>query len=487
VFSFKPRRVVHETLEITYDLYENKALLSFVERTLAYLDKRLKEASKLEEFFNRLKALVDDKEMESMWYRKRERNLYLIGLTYQESHEKASHLLRETRSVLSDMRARLARLRDDRLFRAVGNGRVHTPELRATNVLVNHKHYRYLRLLWPELNAAHPEPTEQEKLEVAQRTYQGLVDYVLTLFHYCLDDEPKTTAENKKPKYFGYKIVRSGRLIESAHDKKSVFPNVTVKVTPERSIALGFGAEQVEFVVIGNAPMHWDETEAILEKQPNRYLLYLDLERRSASEHSHSRIIPISPYDVDSTERVSRLIRGMMLQCYHQNLVREFPVNEHILREFLPLIKPPFINFDSSGYQQFRFTGVPRSHSIRLEEWKTVVQSHSTFGKKGLSEKKALIKAVQNFYNNFISQLEDLKSHDLFCFNMHCDKRLDPKVDETNDFNYLRCNSCGAIVELKGKKLSFRIEDPKDPDKYRELKVDDWGCDHLAPLLTTYA
>lgn len=461
VFAFKPRSVIHEVLDVEFELYENQALVSFVERVLNYLDNRLDETTKLGVFFEELKSLVADKEMDKMWYLKRDRNLSLIGFTYQESVDKGTRILRSTQSVLRSLQNRLGRLFDNTLFKAVGRVRIQSPVLRATNVLVNHKHYRYLRQLWAELNIAQPEPSDEEKKNQNQSVYDGLIDFGLSLFHYSLEE------------HLGFSVTHDERQIIAHHPKgESVFPKLRVTLSKHKEIRLEFGEQNLVFVVIGNNPT--GDVQNSFNETAGRKLLYLNLDGAADLEMDCKSSIPISPYDADSSERISSVIKGMMLRRYRRILSKKTDI-PHGLKNYLPLIKPEYIELDFSGYKTFHVTGLIKDVLPNLDEWLDEVRSNQSFRKAGRDKQRQILGEVEVFHMRLSDHLNFFQQNALFCFNDQCGEPLDYRVDEIRDFNYIKCKKCKAAVEKKGNQLSFRIEE----EKYANLKDQDWGCDRL--------
>ena len=90
IVSFRPERILTEELSMDYDIYENRLLVAFVQRTLAYLRGRLKSVEDTKDFIKEYKnslqlyqkGLSDD----SYWYAKPERNLQLFGREYHDQN-----------------------------------------------------------------------------------------------------------------------------------------------------------------------------------------------------------------------------------------------------------------------------------------------------------------------------------------------------------------------------------------------------------------
>lgn len=135
--------------------------MTLVQRCLVYLNSRLKEIQDIKSFLNEYEKLLKNRNDQNSWYKKTERNLRLIGAVYDDENYRGSSqdgaTLSETENVLNQIQKRLQLLQKSDLFDLVNKRAMQSIALKNTNVLVNHKHYRYVKTLWIELDKVRPE------------------------------------------------------------------------------------------------------------------------------------------------------------------------------------------------------------------------------------------------------------------------------------------------------------------------------------------
>ena len=80
--SFKPNRVLSEVLEENVNIYENRLLVTFVYRTIDYLERRIQETTAIKEFLEEYQNCLSANADSNMHYKKRERNIFLFVSAY---------------------------------------------------------------------------------------------------------------------------------------------------------------------------------------------------------------------------------------------------------------------------------------------------------------------------------------------------------------------------------------------------------------------
>jgi hypothetical protein len=453
IISLKPLRILNEDLELNYNIYENHLTVTFIERCLIYLNSRLKEVQDIKSFLSEYEKLLKNRDDEKGWYEKINRNLSLIGQVYEDEYyngkEKDKSILTETEGILNNINKRLLQLRKSKLFEEVNKRFSHSIVLRNTNVLVNHKHYKYVKILWLELNKVSPEISEKEQVKFEQKVIQGLRAFGKSLIAYtlthCLD----------------YDLKGNYKYFEASHLQLS---NILFNETDEGVFELQIGDKKIRIVVIGNYPQY----ENILEilKSNNTYIFYFDENKTVPNE----RFIKINPFDPDSIERVGKLIRKYLLRIYINNIKRTYKFKQ-LLRDFVKYIPTDFIEFDISSYSYW-FHSYP---AIKLPTQNVIskIEADLNFKSRNKSDQSNII----NFLNELLTEIENnankLKD-ELHCFK--CGERL--VYFKVKKLNYLQCSNsaCRCLIDFTDlTNVTMRIYDKK----YSDLHTQDFGMDYL--------
>lgn len=262
IVNFKPSRVLNEELNLNFDIYENELAVSFLDRCLSYLNSRLKEIQDMDSFLSEYKKLLENRNDARGWYKKIERNLKLIGSVYEDGNNSGqssdSSILSETEKILSQLNKRLLILRKSDLYFKVKKRGSQTISLKNTNVLINHKHYRYLKSLWVELGQASPEKSDKEKGQYEQDIYKGIQGYAVSLIVYSLKEYLKYQPEGDYTSFIA---------------KRRLFPSISVNADENGIINLKIGTQNLKLIVLGNEPADMEILTKIMGSQ-KAYILF---------------------------------------------------------------------------------------------------------------------------------------------------------------------------------------------------------------------
>jgi hypothetical protein len=114
----------------------------------------------------------------------------LIGAVYEDENTVSDRpnksTLSETEETLNTIKKRLQLLRKNQLFDVIDRKSTQSLVLRNTNVLVNHKHYRYVKTLWIELGKTRNDVSETERLKYEQHVIKGLRSYAKSALTYAI-------------------------------------------------------------------------------------------------------------------------------------------------------------------------------------------------------------------------------------------------------------------------------------------------------------
>lgn len=453
IISFKPSRILNEELELNFNIYENQLTVILIERCLVYLNSRLKEIQDIKTFLEEYQKLLRNRHDEKGWYRKIERNLRLIGSVYDDEHYRGAEIhgsmLSQTEEVLNQINKRLLLLRDSELFYSVNKRTSQTISLLNTNVLVNHRHYRYAKSIWIELDKVKPEKSEAEKLLFEQHVYNGVVAYATSLFSYVLKE------------IFGYKLYGNYRSFKCIHPK---FPIIELSKESNGNIFFKVGGQSLRIVILANEPSdlkNYDRNN----HDDNIYILYFAEKAIS----NNNRFIHIHPIDPDSTERIGSLIRKYILREYIKNLSREYEF-QHMLREYVQYISSEYLSFNVGKFT-YKFVLNPKQ-PISYEDVIIKIQEDVEFkAKRSRIDKKNIIDEAGRLVSSINESAETLKNKFLFCID--CCTELPSHV--ISELNYIRCPTCSYLLDYSGDDIIFKVDNPQ----LNDLKESDWGMDQL--------
>lgn len=452
IVSFKPSRILNEELELNFDIYENQLTVVFLERCLVYLNSRLKEIQDIKSFLADYEKLLKNRNDQKGWYKKIGRNLSLIGSVYEDDHfhvkNKDGSTLTETEETLNQINKRLLLLRKSDLFNLVNKRATQAIYLRNTNVLVNHKHYRYVKTLWVELNKVKPDKSESEIRKFEQDVIKGLRAYGKSLISYAM-------VKNLK-----YELTGSYTAFRAEHLQLC---KLEFKETAKGTFQLRIGETQINIVVVGNLPEYDDQISSLL-KSRQKFILYYDEQLNI----ENSRFIRINPLDPDSVERVGALLRQYMLKEYLDNIKKEYKFKQ-LLKEYIKYIPTHFLEFDLTRYT-FRFHSYPRT-VLSLEEIKGCVENDLLYKSKSRPDREIILNCISDLFNEIGSTATKLKA-DLNCFN--CGEQLHSYSVER--LNYIKCAACSCLIDSSNlDKVILRIDDIR----YNNLTHVDFGMECL--------
>lgn len=458
IVSFKPRRILNEELELNFDVYENQISVALVRRSLVYLSSRLKEIQDIRSFFTEYEKLLKNRNDQNGWYKKTERNLELIGAVYEDENYRCfkndDATLSETEKILKQIQKRLLLLQKTELFDLVNKRAIQSIYLKNTNVLDSHKHYRYVKILWTELNKIRPEKSEEEKYELEQQISKALRDYAKSLIIYALK------------KNLNYKIYGCYSNYKAEHLENFQLCQVSFKENKNGIFEMCIGDKQLNIVVIGNLP-DCDEKLLKVLKEQNLYLLYFDENPIS----KNGRLIPINPLDPDSVERIATLIRKYILLDYLSNINKHYKFKQ-LLRDYVKYIPNQFITFNEKNFT-YSFHSFPNT-KLSFKGIRIKVENDQNFKSKSVfkPDKENIIKCLEELIEEIDKNETKLKNDFLVCLN--CGENL--HAFNNDKLNYLKCNECSCLIDSsKSGLITLKIDD----EKYSHLEGADFGMDNI--------
>lgn len=453
IVSFKPSRILHEELDLNFDIYENQLCVTLVQRCLVYLNSRLKEIQDIKSFLKEYEKLLKNRNDQNSWYKKTERNLRLIGAVYDDENYRGSSqdgsTLSETENILNQIQKRLQLLQKSDLFDLVNKRAMQSITLKNTNVLVNHKHYRYVKTLWIELDKVKPEKSDSEKLKHEQDVINGLRQYAKSIIVYTLKNALEYELEGTHQEFSGEHLFYEN--VELTEDK-NVFK-------------IRIGRFEKRIIVIANVPENTGEQIELLRKH-NTYLFYYS----ENPVNETLQTISINPLDPDSIERAGAFIKKFLLSSYSENLKRsiKFP---QLLRDYVKYIPQSQVCFNTSDYT-YAFHFYPK-FDLKLDDIKNQIETDTLFSKKSRLDKDNIFKELSNLISEINQRAEEHKNKYLHCFSCG----LAFQSYDINELNYMKCPSCNALYDNSSdKEITLKVDDAR----YNALANKEFGMDYIS-------
>lgn len=314
IVSFRPERILTEELSPDYDIYENRLLVAFVQRTLAYLRGRLKSVEDTKEFImeykNSLQIYQKGLSGDSYWYAKPERNLQLFGREYHDQHY-ISEDSNNDESILDLTYRKLHRMMNEcvimlgkNLAQEVNSRTLESITYHDTNVLIGHPQYKYLKSLWAELYSEIQEFSINRLHAEHQDTLKGLTSYAHALIKYIV------------VKYFRYDIQKqsaTGWLALYKDNKYPTFPPIALSIL-DGTLILKIGAHKIRIVTIVG--------ELRDKSIPDDCLIleYNLMHYQKILSNEPEKIINVNLNDVNSVERIAMYMRSVLIGLHVKDI-----------------------------------------------------------------------------------------------------------------------------------------------------------------------
>ncbi|HCZ21992.1 MAG TPA: hypothetical protein DHU72_00515 [Rikenellaceae bacterium] len=447
IVDFKPRRILNEELDLLYDVYENQVTIALIERCLIYLNSRIQEVHDISNFLTEYNKLLSDRNDSNGWYKKIDRNLSLIGCVYEDENYSGgmsrNDILSKTHQRLKSLCKRLKALQNAPLFGEVNHRMVLSlmseQDIRTTNVIANHKHYRYVRDLWLALNKVDHEKSEKEREQYEQDVINGVRSYSKTIIAYVMQN------------VLGYELKGNYSNWNAIHP---YYPTVTLSETQDSILSLTIGRTSLSFLVLANYP-------AIAQSELNAdsYILCM------CDNRTYGNIIGISPYDADSIERVGTILKSYIIKDFVCQLRNKYEYPHH-LRDFISCIDSEYIEFCRDF--TYSYKGLSFDYINSKQPLERVV-SYEVFKQRPRTEKDAIKADIVSLIEE-INKGATILSNKIICFNCMTpiQRRNLPQL------NYIQCD-CGFVLDSSDENIIYKNRDIK----YSKLKREDWGMDYV--------
>lgn len=453
ILGFKPSRVLHEELTQEYDVYENQVFISLIQKILLYLSSRIVSLENIKAYQDQMEECLNNQKYERGWWKKNAREMTLFGCeenkelfnmsdsnseeTNDEKRKENAKNITETSDQLRSVQRVLRKILSSDLAHEVNSRAAASVVYHDTNVLNDHKHYRYVKKLWFELSrVSEKKLSEKEKYNKEQDVIKGMRAYARSLIVYVVSEN------------FHYKITGSSKAWIATND---YFPKIKFSLLPDESMEINIGGIKKRIVIVyGNcsykAPHNTEIWGLTMSKSP-------------------SSCLKTSPYDVESIERVGKAIRQIILRVITTNLVQKYDLPTIILPYFYS-ISLPMLDHDERYYW---FKGIS-SNKIDAVKVNKQLGKDASFLKENYRRKKEINDTIADLIlriNNQIDSLQDMRS--LVDQSVHVFSYKDVP------FTYMHCNDGFTLIQSNGYITLKNIE-----EHYSSLTEEDWGMDYIS-------
>ncbi|MUG96345.1 hypothetical protein F7734_29990 [Scytonema sp. UIC 10036] len=353
--SVVPKRVLCMVREELWDIYENKVTVRLIDNLLEYVRQRLQQVQTLKQELEEAEYLSGT--INDIHFRNHQRICTLWGNYFDATTvvKKANSTLRE----LQQLQYKLRSLIDTDLYKAIGLRASVGTTLKRTNILVNDQHYRYVDLLWREWSRCQSGQAKNSRqvFEENQELFRGFESFCLLLIGLAL-----TGSGNDDDKGLGFQAISN--LIPTRGSQSIKFQGALgeISVTWQEDgsfLIQSHGIKDLHVIPIiatltatNNSEIITTTVETLLysltPKTDNQTLILYpgtEEERKKLSFHIQRKIntlgndcllgelstaiLPISPLDIISVERVARAIQWWLNSqrylSYPPTLARAIP------------------------------------------------------------------------------------------------------------------------------------------------------------------
>ena len=315
-------------------------------------------------------------------------------------------------------------------------------DVRPTNVIANHKHYRYVRELWLELNKESRELSEMEKNSYEQEVIAGIRCYSKSLITYTIKN------------VLGYEVIGDYTAWEAIND---FYCPISLKET-DGVICLTIGKDEISFVTVANESR--EDVDNI--KRKGLYILSL------GNSKKEGRIISVSPYDADSVERVGRVIKEYILRDYLAHIYAAYDYPQ-MLKDYVKYIDcRPYVVFNPD--YTYSYLGVPQTE-VSDEGAERGIEADEQFKRRSRPDRDKIRLAMKNLVADINDHAERILSL-LQCQNNECHK--DVHKQDAKQLEYLQCE-CGFVLDSTNGHVVYKNKD----SRYEDLTPIDWGMDYV--------
>lgn len=462
--SFRPSRILTEEIISDENVFENQLVIALVTRAAHHLERKLRYTRDITEFLIEYSKLIEKHEnSEDCWYKKVRRELSLAGKVYDEQsgNYKATNadiqVVTSTMKRLKKLRDSLLKLRQYDLFYNVDQRLVKSVQYHDTNVLINDKHYRYLKKLWILLLKEENANPDDNKADADEFIINNVRNYGISIINYAVKDI----------EYLGYNVVGKDKQWEAQRDN---CPDIRLSVDEYGVINVMVGSDKLRFIVTCDLP--YLSGNQSLPK--NTYVIAYDNNDADddyvRSSVDSTNIIPVSLRDITCVERIAIILRQEMLKQYVEHTLFKAYEMPRILLPYYNLIATfiTCIQIDEK-VPSYIFTKYPIVE-FNKNKWRDKVLSSDDYKDKSRMEQKKISDALDTFIEDYELYATDLRDK-LKCFDPDCSLQINSW--QCDSLRYIIC-SCGYVLDSSNHShiVFYKKDSP--------FSAEEMGMDYLA-------
>lgn len=462
--SFRPSRILTEEIISDENVFENQLVIALVTRAAHHLERKLRYTRDITEFLIEYSKLIEKHEnSEDCWYKKVRRELSLAGKVYDEQsgNYKATNadiqVVTSTMKRLKKLRDSLLKLRQYDLFYNVDQRLVKSVQYHDTNVLINDKHYRYLKKLWVLLLKEENANPDDNKADADEFIINNVRNYGISIINYAVKDI----------EYLGYNVVGKDKQWEAQRDN---CPDIRLSVDEYGVINVMVGSDKLRFIVTCDLP--YLSGNQSLPK--NTYVIAYDNNDADddyvRSSVDSTNVIPVSLRDITCVERIAIILRQVMLKQYVEHTLFKAYEMPRILLPYYNMIATfiTCIQIDAK-VPSYIFTKYPIVE-FNKNKWRDKVLSSEDYKDKSRMEQKKISDALDTFIDDYELYAMDLRDK-LRCFDPDCSLQINSW--QCDSLSYIVC-SCGYVLDSSNHShiVFYKKDSPFSPEEM--------GMDYLA-------
>jgi|JI10StandDraft_1071094.scaffolds.fasta_scaffold18654_2 hypothetical protein len=459
--SVIPKSIISERLEDEIKIYENIVTARLIDHLLYYVQDRINGIHRINRFQKTLEKILKDHSAgnnnQKRWFQKIERTYQLCGDAYFAILDKSDKP--QALKFLESIENELLKLRNSELYKSINKKYRISGALRKTNLFTSHKHYKYIALLWEKWISSNKVETKQERFDNLQKLNQSFFDFSILVIFRAIEQLEFTPVETDFDSW-------REKELSFTSNKKYPWANLKLKIVNNRGIDLIINQKVFKYIpIIDYIP----KENAIADKT---ILLHYSQEKNFANDTDNQ--IFISPEDIDSIEKVARIIRKEILK----EVIAYYPVKVDLHINSLELALNKIRGIEIT--EENRKKKIIISDSVSKESFNPIFnkakQELKSYGKQKAEDIRRL-EDTRKELENKSNELENNVNHCIQCNGIH-NKNFTSR--EHDCFIYECSCGCEWGIEIKDEIRIpfFHVKNYKEIEK----SIYELGMDFLYDL-----
>jgi hypothetical protein len=327
--TVQPNKILAEIIEYNLEIYENKVTAKLIDSLLRYFSQRIaNDIVVIEEFITKVDEIINSLQStnKDFWYKKLERDYQRLGDLINKLDD-SKNKLDKIKEYIHTIQNRLFNLLNSNLYQDNFKNNILVGHLERTNLFENHQHYRYVKMMWNKVYQTEELSYKEISFE-NQKNINSFIDFSWVL------------------------IVQSLLLLGFLEEKKQKnsfflkhksYPFITIELSRNEYsiIEVKLNQDVISFVplpIIGGEYF-----------KDNQILLLL-----KGSSQKNRNIIEITPEDINSIERISKLFFEKIFSQYLNEYIVSYNEKKDFFTTCISCNQRGNLHID--GYNGFKFS-----------------------------------------------------------------------------------------------------------------------------------